>query len=422
MKKMKNEEESVVVAVEEHNIIIGESDINECGNDDDVVVLELALGECASTFRLEAAVCNHGFFMMAPNVWIPSTKTLQRPLRLLNPNSHHSRTTPTSLTVSIFHPPPPTCSLFIRVHGTHHLSPLHRQAILAQVGRMLRISEKDEKEVQEFQELHPQAKQRGFGRLFRSPTLFEDAVKSILLCNCTWTRSLDMAKALCVLQQELANGMVQNSNEGDLNTNTANGSERVKRKRSTKTSNEIKIESTLVEFGGKYSKSHVGDFPTAKELANLSEEFLEKTCNLGYRARCILKFAKSVDSNRLKLQELENMASSDKLYKALMKVKGFGPFACSNVLMCMGFYERIPQDSETIRHLSQYHARKNCNKRTSGAIIKDIYGKYAPFQCLAYWFELSEYYESKFGRLSKLPSSSYSIVTGSIAKNTHKPN
>lgn len=36
----------------------------------------------------------------------------------------------------------------------------------------------------EFQMVHEEARVRGFGRVFRSPTLFEDMVKCILLCNC----------------------------------------------------------------------------------------------------------------------------------------------------------------------------------------------------------------------------------------------
>lgn len=53
------------------------------------------------------------------------------------------------------------------------------------MSRMLRISEGDERDVSEFHKVHAEAKKRGFGRIFRSPTLFEDAVKSILLCNCS---------------------------------------------------------------------------------------------------------------------------------------------------------------------------------------------------------------------------------------------
>ncbi|KAM7473093.1 hypothetical protein LguiB_020336 [Lonicera macranthoides] len=49
----------------------------------EVVELELDFGEnFGSSAKLEEAVCNHGFFMMAPNDWNPLTKTLTRPLRL----------------------------------------------------------------------------------------------------------------------------------------------------------------------------------------------------------------------------------------------------------------------------------------------------------------------------------------------------
>lgn len=46
-----------------------------------------------------------------------------------------------------------------------------------QVYRMLRISVRDERNLCEFQKVHPEAKKKGFGRIFRSPTLFEDAIK-----------------------------------------------------------------------------------------------------------------------------------------------------------------------------------------------------------------------------------------------------
>lgn len=83
--------------------------------------LYLPLEECMSTFNLENAVCNHGFFMMAPNLWIPSFKTLQRPLRLSDPT--------TSCTVSISHPLHHT-SLQVLVHGVNILSSLDQHAVL----------------------------------------------------------------------------------------------------------------------------------------------------------------------------------------------------------------------------------------------------------------------------------------------------
>ncbi|KAJ4938735.1 hypothetical protein NE237_000010 [Protea cynaroides] len=135
----------------------------------------LPLGESASTFDLEKAVCSHGLFMMAPNQWDPSTKTLQRPLRLSDGIS--------SLLVRISHPPN-SSSLHVLVFGADSLCPDDRQAVLAQVERMLRLSDKENSNVREFHKIHEAAKKGAFGRIFRSPTLFEDMVKCILLCNC----------------------------------------------------------------------------------------------------------------------------------------------------------------------------------------------------------------------------------------------
>lgn len=75
-------------------------------------------------FKLEKAVCNHGYFMMAPNQWLPSEKTLKRPLRLTN---HHH----TSVMASI-HQPPNENYLTVKLElNSHHstLSCEHRQFI-----------------------------------------------------------------------------------------------------------------------------------------------------------------------------------------------------------------------------------------------------------------------------------------------------
>ncbi|KAK7816097.1 hypothetical protein CFP56_000741 [Quercus suber] len=105
--------------------------------------------------------------LMTPNSWIPSTKTLQRPLRLANST--------TSVMVSISHPP--TIALFL-------FKFMISKMFLLETRKLYLISEGDESYVREFQNMHLEPKKKGFGRLFHSPTLFEDAIKSILLCNC----------------------------------------------------------------------------------------------------------------------------------------------------------------------------------------------------------------------------------------------
>ncbi|KAG2666936.1 hypothetical protein I3760_15G088900 [Carya illinoinensis] len=354
-------------------------------------LLHLPLEACTTTFNLEKAVCNHGCFMMAPNSWIPSTQILQRPLRLSNFS--------TSVVVSISHPPG-NASIIVEVHNTDNVSPEDEKIILEQVARMLRISERDETDLREFQNLHPEAKEKGFGRSFRSPTIFEDAIKSILLCNCTWKRSLDMAKALCELQSQLANGLISMECE-DLNKKSLHKGSKRKRVTEKLTEDKKCAEdcSDSQMLNGKNTTS-LGNFPSSRELVSLDEYFLKKHCNLGYRAKRILQLAKRVESGKLDLQKFEkesNSVSAQEVYAKLKRVKGFGPFACANLMMCMGFYEMVPMDSETRRHLQQ--------------VLASIISLPSYMWIYNEVFDLVEDYEKKFGKLSELPSSSYHIVT-----------
>ncbi|KAJ6696338.1 DNA GLYCOSYLASE-RELATED [Salix koriyanagi] len=157
------------------------------------VVLQIPLGDAAETFNLEKAVCSHGLFMMSPNHWDPLSRTFSRPLRLSLSDSDPQVSTPTtSLFVSISHLPHLPRSLSVRVYGTRRLSPKHQEALVAQVVRMLRLSETDERNAREFRKMAEAAATEENcswladfgGRVFRSPTLFEDMVKCILLCNC----------------------------------------------------------------------------------------------------------------------------------------------------------------------------------------------------------------------------------------------
>ncbi|KAJ8572717.1 hypothetical protein K7X08_009228 [Anisodus acutangulus] len=145
------------------------------------VVVELPL-EDGAAFDLEKAVCSHGLFMMAPNRWDSLTKTLERPLRLsenINDDDHEQ-----SLLVRISQPSDSPHSLLLRVFGTNSLCTIHQRSLLGQVRRMVRLSVEENKRLKDFQDICGEAKEREVGRVFRSPTLFEDMVKCILLCNC----------------------------------------------------------------------------------------------------------------------------------------------------------------------------------------------------------------------------------------------
>lgn len=445
-----------------------------------------------NSFELEKTVCSHGLFMMAPNLWIPSSKTLQRSLRLADST--------TTATVRISQDPLISSSLLICVFGPNSFSLQDEHAIKAQVARMLRISEDNDQKISAFHKIHDVAKKRGFGRIFRSPTLFEDMVKCILLCNCQWSRTLSMVRALCELQLELKGDPLGCSaveaaypNEMRIKAEdflpTTPIQKETKRKRGKNKKAVINLESKFLkndhsaigmtsrrnchELSGhsrerelspsvmsvedsydKWDSSHlsteiirdvcltngpnlheertcgpcgsfcrIGDFPTPEELAIIDEGYLTKRCNLGYRGIRILRLAQSIVENRLRLTELEiicdgaSLSNYDELTQKLLSVDGIGPYTCANVLMCMGFYQKIPADSETVRHLKQFHARSKCTIRTVQEDAKEIYENYAPFQFLAYWMELWDCYEKRFGKLNEMPYSQYKLITASNMKN-----
>uniref|UniRef100_A0A3Q7EV45 Uncharacterized protein n=2 Tax=Solanum lycopersicum TaxID=4081 RepID=A0A3Q7EV45_SOLLC len=264
--------------------------------------------------------------------------------------------------------PPGEDHLVITVYGAIILSSKDEGAI--QVKRMLRLSDKDEQDVTDFHKLHPHAEAKGFGRLFRSPTLFEDVAKSLLLRFCPWKTSLDLAKALCDIQ--------------------------LKKVRMSKR-----------------NKENIGDFPSPRELASFREKEL-KDKGFGYRARDLIKLAKQVVDEKI------NLDGVDEGFYSNLKINGAGPFTINTIMMCIGHYHHIPIDTETLRHMKEFHGF-NMGKRKNGSIsvetkakIQESYKIYHPFESLAFWFELVNTYETKLGKtLGELLPSEYHHATGS---------
>lgn len=95
------------------------------------------------------------------------------------------------------------------------------------------------------------------------------------------------------------------------------------------------------------------NFPSAKEIAGLNENTLNNYCSLGYRAKTILQIARDIECGKLNLSDLETISDPDLIHQQLIKIKGFGAFTAANVMMCIGFYQHIPVDTETLKHLAQ---------------------------------------------------------------------
>ncbi|KAK9851355.1 hypothetical protein WJX84_010076 [Apatococcus fuscideae] len=303
-------------------------------------------------FDLTQAVCSYGFFILSPNKWLlkgPGGKAVfERPL-------HVSRSQYATVKVTQHD------SAAIKISADHALTSTSWTAVTHQVARMLRLSAKDCEDIAGFQALSQTAAQQNFGRLFRSPDVWEDMVKSILLCNCGWGRTVAMNAA-------------------------------------------------LVKHVGK------GAFPTASQTAEYGAEQLQADCGLGYRARTLCKLAQQVAAGDIQLEAFEAGSSSatswEEVEPEIRKAAGMGPFTAANVLQLMGYYGHVPCDSETMRHLKKHHGVTSCPPGQLQQRVQQVYAKYAPFQFLAYWHELWRDYEAQFGSFASMDPRDYVLLTG----------
>jgi len=209
-----------------------------------------------------------------------------------------------------------------------------------QVTRMFRLDE----DFRSWHRVHPAARRQGFGRLFRSPTLFEDMVKTITTCNVTWPNTMHMNTLLCR------------------------------------------------HVGG-------GGFPTPRQLAKVRVDTLKRRCKVGYRARSIVGLARRVARGELDLKLFEDRdRSTDDVFRQLLLVHGIGPYGAANLCQLLGRYDRVAIDTETYRHFRQQHGVATpVNPKKLHRRIEAHYARYAPYQFLAYWFELWCAYEKHAG-------------------------
>ncbi len=141
--------------------------------------------------------------------------------------------------------------------------------------------------------------QNAQGRLLRSPTVFEDAVKTILTTNTSWSGTIRMNAAL-----------VEHFG--------------------------TPVPGSTTEFS----------FPLPEIIAKSDEQTLRETTRLGYRSPYILGLAQAITSGSLNLESLKSSdLAADQLYKRLLSIKGIGSYAAANLMMLLGHYEFLTIDS-----------------------------------------------------------------------------
>ncbi|MBL4590968.1 MAG: hypothetical protein JKY96_03305 [Phycisphaerales bacterium] len=286
-----------------------------------------------SDFNLARDVCSYGYFLLAPNRWDVESQSFSRVLELIDG--------------------PSSCAMdqqpdgSVRAKFDRRLSREEQFIARKQIIRMFSL-DVDTKTIRAFHKVDPRWEKSGRGRVFRSPDVFEDVIKTVTSCNVTWPSTINMNRRLC-------------------------------------------------QVCGRKSESGFRGFPSAKKLARTRLGTLRGRCRVGYRDQRIIDLAKLFTKGAVNPAWLEDPNNSDDdVFAFLLTLPGIGPYAAGNIMQLLGRYSRLALDTESLRHGKAVLKMTG----TDNAIMKQLashYDQFGDHKFRSYWFELWEFYQSKQG-------------------------
>ncbi len=177
------------------------------------------------------------------------------------------------------------------------------------------------------------------GRLMRSPTVWEDLVKTICTTNCSWS---------------LTKKMVAN----------------------------------LVEALGEPAADGKRAFPTAERMAEQPLNFYTDEMRAGYRAPYFLELAEKTASGRVDPEQwLTSDLPTSELKKEMKRAKGVGDYAAEHMLRLVGRYDGLALDS-WVR--SQFYKKHNGEAACDDDEIEKFYEKFGEWKGLVCWCDMTE--------------------------------
>jgi 3-methyladenine DNA glycosylase/8-oxoguanine DNA glycosylase len=180
----------------------------------------------------------------------------------------------------------------------------------------------------------------GAGRMLRSPTVFEDVVKTICTTNCAWSATVRMVSALV----------------GELGVRAQGAPER-------------------------------RAFPAPEAMAGAGEDFYRDVARAGYRGPYLRSIATDVASGELDLEALGDPALDDEhVAEQLLALPGVGPYAVAHMMMLLGRYTRLILDSWT----RPTYRRLSGRPRVTDKGMERAFRRYREFAGLAFWLTLTE--------------------------------
>jgi N-glycosylase/DNA lyase len=178
----------------------------------------------------------------------------------------------------------------------------------------------------------------GAGRLLRSPTVFEDLVKLICTTNCTWSATHRMVDA-------------------------------------------------LVDRLGLPSASGRRAFPTPARMAAEPESFYRDAVRAGYRAAALRELAVRAAREPAALERLRGVDwPSPVLRRALLALRGVGPYAGEHLMRLLGRYDFLAVDSWCAAKFARLRGRR---RRPTPRAIERAYARFGRYRGLAMWLDLT---------------------------------
>ena len=222
--------------------------------------------------------------------------------------------------------------VIVRVDAGPELSAEEIDEVAGHVRWMLRLDE-------DFSDFYRLCRERGEGyeaavgrgRLLRSPTLFEDAVKVLFTTNTNWGQTKQM------------------------------------------------VARTVAGLGAPVSgNSEARAFPTPKAVVDAGQAFFADEVRAGYRAPAVIGLAQRADE----LAELErSRLPTPEVRKRLLSFRGLGPYSAATLLMLLGRYDDMPIDSEARAFAARHYFG---GERPTDSEIHALYDGWGRWTYLAY--------------------------------------
>ena len=176
----------------------------------------------------------------------------------------------------------------------------------------------------------------GAGRMMRSPTVFEDVVKTICTTNCAWSATVRMTTA-------------------------------------------------LVEHLGAEAPDGRRAFPGVAAMAEAGDDFYRDVVRAGYRGAYLQTLALAVAEGALDLEALNDPElDDDDVAERLLALPGCGPYATAHMMMLLGRYSRLILDSWTRPKYARVNGRKAADRT-----IERRFRRYGDYAGLAFWLYLT---------------------------------